>query len=62
MCIPLKIANPIYGGMEMNVNAIWQVFLDTGAPEVYLLYHKARQMGEHHVFDDTGSCITGDSL
>lgn len=27
----------------MRSQDLWQVFLDTGAPEVYLLYNKARK-------------------
>lgn len=38
----------------MNSQALWQVFLETGSPEMYLLYNKARQMEENHVLDDTG--------
>ena len=28
----------------MNAGGYWQLFLETGAPEMYLLYNKARKM------------------
>lgn len=36
----------------MNAQDFWTMFLETGAPEMYLLYHKARRMEETDVFDD----------
>ncbi len=38
----------------MNAFDYWQLFLETGAPEAYLMYTKAMKMGEDHVPDDTG--------
>lgn len=46
----------------MNVNALWQVFLDTGSPEIYLLYNRARQAEGANVFKVKGSGITRDGL
>ena len=46
----------------MDVNALWQVFLDTGAPEVYLLYNSVRKAEDIHVFGDKGPGITCDGL
>ena len=43
------------GGMDMNAQDYWSIFLETGAPEAYLLYTKALKMEEKHAFDDTGS-------
>ncbi len=40
----------------MNPQAIWDVFVDTGAPEMYLLYNKMRKAETIHVFDHTGAC------
>lgn len=40
----------------MDSRNFWQVFIETGAPEMYLLYNKARKMEELHVSDDSGSC------
>ncbi len=33
----------------------WQMFLETGAPELYLLYNNARKMETGHVFDNKGT-------
>jgi hypothetical protein len=46
----------------MNAQDYWQVFLETGAPEMYLLYNKARKMESPHVFDDSGTGITSHQL
>lgn len=46
----------------MNANAFWQMFLDTGAPEMYLLYNKARKMEDVHVSDDSRPCPAGNGL
>lgn len=46
----------------MNANDYWQIFLDTGSPEIYLLYNNARRMEQSHVFDDPGLGITSHSL
>lgn len=37
----------------MNSQAIWQMFMDTGAPEIYLLYNQARKLEETHVPDNS---------
>lgn len=34
----------------------WKFFLETGAPEYYLLYHSALKMEESHVLDNPGYC------
>lgn len=39
----------------MNAKDYWQIFLETGAPEMYLLYHKAQKMETMHVFDRSGT-------
>ena len=46
----------------MNANAFWQVILDTGAPEMYLLYSKAHKSEENYAFEDPGACAPGDRL
>ncbi len=40
----------------MNATDYWALFMETGAPEAYLLYQKQRKMEENHVFDDSGHC------
>ena len=46
----------------MNAQNYWQIFLETGAPEMYLLYNQARKMEEGHVLDDPGAGAAGHSL
>ena len=42
----------------MKAQDYWTIFMETGAPEVYLLYNQARRMEEADVCNDTGACIT----
>ena len=46
----------------MNANNYWQLFLETGAPEMYLLYTKVRKAEETNVFEEPGPCAQGNSL
>ena len=39
----------------MNTQQLWQTFLETGAPEVYLLYNQARKLEDAYVSDGTGA-------
>ena len=43
----------------MNAMDYWQLFLETGAPEVYLMYSNALKIEEPHVLDHTGHCAQG---
>ena len=43
----------------MNATNFWQLFLETGAPEMYLLYQQARKSEENHVPDHPGHCSAG---
>jgi len=38
----------------MNSNDLWQVFWETGAPEMYLMYQKRRRQEEADVYYHTG--------
>lgn len=38
----------------MKAQDYWQIFLETGAPEVYLFYTTARKMEESNVLDCSG--------
>ncbi len=38
----------------MTANDFWRIFMETGAPEAYLLYSRALKMEAMHVFDDPG--------
>ena len=42
-------------------NELWQLFLDTGAPEAYLLY-KSHKSEENHVSDHPGHRPAGHGL
>ena len=46
----------------MNAQDYWSIFLETGAPEAYLLYTRALKMEEKHVFDDSGDCPQSNGL
>ena len=46
----------------MNAQDYWQMFLETGAPELYLLYNNARKMERSHVLDDSGPGVAGHTL
>ena len=46
----------------MQAQDLWQLFLQTGSPEVYLMYNHARKMEKADVFNDSGPGSTGHSL
>ena len=46
----------------MNAQDYWQLFLETGLPEYYLLYSKSSKTEASHVLDDTGAGAAGDGL
>lgn len=46
----------------MNALDYWQIFLETGAPEAYLLYNNARKLENTHVLDNSGPGSAGHSL
>lgn len=39
----------------MNAMNYWQMFLETGAPEMYLLYNEARKAEATHVSDNSSA-------
>ena len=39
----------------MNAADYWRMFMETGAPELYLMYNQARRMEEANVSDHPGS-------
>ena len=55
-------AHPMYGGMRMNSQEYWQLFMETGAPEAYLLFNNARKMELDHVLDNSRPGTSGHSL
>lgn len=38
----------------MDCHIFWQLFLDTGAPEMYMLYNSLRKKENGDVSDDSG--------
>ena len=40
----------------MNANEYWTMFMQTGAPAIYLMYKNAKQMEEANVSDCAGPC------
>ena len=46
----------------MNANQLWQTFLETGSPEVYVLYNQAKKLEDVHVSDGTRSGDSGNTL
>ena len=46
----------------MQATDYWNLFMETGAPEMYLMYTKALKMEESHVFDHTGAGGSGHGL
>lgn len=46
----------------MNAQNFWQMFLETGSPEMYVLYSQAKKMEGLHVLDDQGIDIEGHKL
>ncbi len=46
----------------MNAQNFWQIFLETGAPEMYLLYNQARKQEKENVLEDSGTCDTLNSI
>jgi len=43
----------------MNATDYWKFFLETGAPEYYLLYQNALKMEGNHVLDNSGHRAQG---
>jgi hypothetical protein len=46
----------------MNANDFWDMFMKTGAPEVYLMYRNAKDLEEGHVSECSGPCAAGNRL
>ena len=62
MAISPLTANHNSGGMQMKSQDYWQMFLETGAPELYLLFNNARKMENTHVLDNPGPGAQGHNL
>ena len=46
----------------METQDYWKLFMETGAPEFYLLYNTSRRMESNHVFGDARSGSAGREL
>ncbi len=46
----------------MEKTDYWQLFLETGAPELYMLYNQAKRMENTHVSDHTGTGAADNGL
>ncbi len=46
----------------MNAMDYWQLFLETGAPEAYLMYSKMLKSEAQYVYDHPGHCPAGHGL
>ncbi len=46
----------------MEKKDYWQLFLETGAPELYMLFTHERRLENTHVSDDPGTGAAGNRL
>jgi len=46
----------------MKATEFWQLFLETGAPEAYLLYSQQKKTEAQYVYDDPGHRSAGHGL
>ena len=46
----------------MNAMDYWQLFMETGAPEAYLMYSKMQKVETQYVYDDSGHRPAGHGL
>ena len=46
----------------MKAKDYWQLFLETGAPEAYLMYSKQQKSEAQYVYDHPGRCASCDGL
>ncbi len=46
----------------MNAQFFWNVFMQTGAPEAYLLYNKAKRMEDSNVSDHQSFSAAGEGI
>lgn len=46
----------------MDSQSLWNLFMQTGSPELYLLYTEAKRTEEHSVFDGQGTGTASNQL
>ena len=54
--------NLIAGGESMNACDYWSLFIETGAPELYLSYKRAQESEGTNVFNGAGAGTAGNSI
>lgn len=55
MCSEFALGKSYPRRDRMKANDYWKLFLDTGAPEIYMMYQQALKMEANHVFDNSGA-------
>lgn len=46
----------------MNSQDYWQLFMDTGSPEIYLLYNEAKKVESTHVYNNSRPRVEGHTI
>lgn len=46
----------------MNASDYWSIFIETGLPEAYMLYNRAKRMEAKHVSDNESTDFAGSRL
>ena len=46
----------------MNASDYWMIFLETGLPEAYMLYNRAKRMEARNVSDNESTSAAGNRL
>ena len=46
----------------MNAQDYWMIFMETGLPEAYMLYSRAKKMESSNVSDNESACPEGNRL
>ena len=62
MTISRRFTKNRTGGIGMKSECLWQVFLDTGAPELYMLYSRLKKVEGIHVFEGSGTGSESDPI
>ncbi len=62
MVTPVRFVYANTGGMKMQAKDYWNLFMDTGAPELFLCYTTARKLEERNVSKGQVPCAEGNSV
>lgn len=58
----VSLAQHNAGGILMDSQSLWQMFVQTGSPELYLMYSEVKRMEERSVFNGQGIGDAGHQL